>query len=200
MNLGILGGTFNPIHNGHIQMAQYAIDNHDIDDVIILPSGHPPHKSNKTLLNSNDRYELCLLATMDHDNLVVESLEIERKGTTYTFDTLQYYNNLYNLRNNVNYIIGGDTVLQLHKWKKFEEIFKICKFIAFLRKGYNNKKIIDYANYLVDKYKLKIVFDYQEVLDVSSSDIRSKIINGVGITNLVPKRVEEYIYEHKIYK
>jgi len=199
MKIGILGGTFNPIHLGHIQMTQFAIKNYGFDKVVILPSGNPPHKNSENLLSGHKRYEMCLLATVDHDNLIVESLEIERKGTTYTIDSLEYFSNIYS-NNSIYYIIGGDTVLHLNKWKQFEKVFKLCKFIAFLREGYDNSKILNHAKYLKKQYNLDITFDYQGIMDVSSSDIRNKIANNVDVSEFIPKRVIEYIYEYKIYK
>lgn len=200
MKIGILGGTFNPIHNGHIEMANYAILNEQLSDVVILPSGNPPHKKATTILSSYDRYEMCLLATMNHDRLVVDSLEIERKGKTYTVDTLKYYQQLYGRQHSLHYIIGGDTVLQLHNWKNFKEVFLLCHFIAFVRKGYDHTEIYKQAQYLRDNYDCKITFGQQEIIPISSTDIRKKTSNKKSIQNLVPKSVESYIHEHKLYR
>jgi len=200
VRLGILGGTFNPIHNGHIQMANYAIKNHKLDDVFILPSGNPPHKNKIELINPYERYEMCLLATMHYDNLLVEALEIERSGKTYTFDTLNQLKNRYSINNQIYYIIGGDTLLNLHKWKRDKEVFKMTNFIAFLRKGYDNKAIIKQKDLLEKEYNANILLDYSEILDISSTEIRKNVSQNISISNLVPKEVEKYIYEHKIYR
>lgn len=200
MKIGILGGTFNPIHNGHIEMANYAILNEQLSDVVILPSGSPPHKKENAVLSSYDRYEMCLLATMNNDRLVVDSLEIERKGKTFTVDTLKYYQQLYGHNNSIHYIIGGDTVLQLHKWRDFEKVFSLCQFSAFVRKGYDHTKIYEQAQYLRDNYGCVITFGKQEIVPISSTDIRKKISQNKSIQNLVPKTVESYINEHKLYR
>lgn len=200
MKIGILGGTFNPIHNGHIEMANYAILNEQLRDVVILPSGSPPHKKATAILSSYDRYEMCLLATMNHDRLVVDSIEIERKGKTYTVDTLKYYQQLYGKQHTLHYIIGGDTVLQLHRWKDFEKVFSLCHFIAFVRKGYDHTEIFKHAKYLSDNYDCNITFGKQEIIPISSTDIRKKISQKKSIKNLVPKTVESYINEHKFYR
>jgi len=200
VKLGILGGTFNPIHNGHIQMANYAIKNYQLDDVFILPSGQPPHKNKIELINAYERYEMCLLAAMHYDNIMVESLEIERSGKTYTFDTLSQLRKQYDINSQIYYIVGGDTLLKLHSWKMAKEVFKMTTFIAFLRKGYNNKEIITQSDLLKKEYNANILLDYSEILDVSSTEIRKKISQNISISNLVSKEVEQYIYEHKIYR
>ncbi|MBN2852170.1 MAG: nicotinate (nicotinamide) nucleotide adenylyltransferase [Clostridia bacterium] len=200
MKVGIVGGTFNPIHNGHIDMATHAYVNHGLDDILILPSGNPPHKDQQDLLDGSDRFEMCLLACMDHDHLLVESLELERKGTTYTIDSLQYYNDVYHLKDSLYYIIGGDTVLQLTSWREYQKVFKACRFIAFLRKGFDNDEILQCAEDLKKKFSLDIVFDETEIPDISSTDIRNRVRNKQSIKELVPERVEKYIYEHGLYK
>jgi len=200
VKLGILGGTFNPIHNGHIQMANYAIKNYKLDNIFILPSGQPPHKDKMELINAYERYEMCLLAVMHYDNIMVESLEIERNGKTYTFDTLSQLRKQYGINNQIYYIVGGDTLLNLHSWKMAKEVFKMTTFIVFLRKGYNNKEIITQSDLLKKEYNANILLDYSEILDVSSTEIRKRISQNISISNLVSKEVEQYIYEHKIYR
>ncbi|MDX1358978.1 MAG: nicotinate (nicotinamide) nucleotide adenylyltransferase, partial [Clostridia bacterium] len=124
MRIGILGGTFNPIHNGHLEMAEIAVDVYSLDDVILIPTGNPPHKADEEIISKYDRYELCLLSAAAYDNIFVSSVEIDREGITYTIDTLKELEKLYGIRDELYFIIGGDTVFQLEKWKDFKEVFK----------------------------------------------------------------------------
>ncbi len=200
MKIGILGGTFNPIHNGHIEMILKAADEFDLDDVLLIPTGNPPHKPNKEILSKYERYELCLLSAAEYDNVFVSSIEIDRKGYTYTIDTLKELEKVFGIRDGIYFIVGGDTVLQLENWKDFGEVVKRCNFIAFGRIGMDSTKILDKIDYLKQKYNADISYLAMDIAAIASSDIRKRIKNGETYFGLMPKRVEEYIAKHNLYK
>lgn len=194
-----MGGTFNPIHNGHMQMIENAIEYFGLDDVVVIPSGIPPHK-NEEILSPYRRYEMCLLAAAGYDNIFVSSLEIERSGFTYTIDTLKELEIHYGIKDNIYFIIGGDTVFELENWKNFKQVFKKCSFIAFGRTGSDHVEIMKKIEFLKRAYKAKISIIPREIEDISSTGIRKLVREGKSFKGLVPKRVGEYILKRDLYK
>ena len=200
MKIGIMGGTFNPIHNGHMEMVEIAIDVFGLDNVMLIPTGNPPHKNASEVISKYERYELCLLSAAKYDNIFVSSVEIDREGTTYTIETLKELEKIYGIRDEIYFIIGGDTVLLLEKWMDFKEVFKRCKFIAFGRIGMDSTKIEGKIDYLKREYGADIGYITADIMDIASRDLRDMIKNGESISGLVPKRAEKYILRHGLYK
>lgn len=200
MKTGIMGGTFNPIHNGHIEMALIAADVFGLDDVMLVPTGSPPHKTDEEILSKYERFELCLLSAAEYDNIFVSSIEIDREGFTYTIDTLDELEKVYGLKDGLYFIIGGDTVLQLESWRNFKEVFKRCKFIAFGRAGMDSSVITEKIEFLKSEYGADIGYIEADIMDIASRDLREMVKNNMPITGLVPKRAQEYIIRHNIYK
>ena len=200
MKTGILGGTFNPIHNGHLEMAEIAIDVFGLDDIMVIPTGSPPHKTNENILSKYERYELCLLSTARFDNIFVSSVEIDRDGYTYTIDTLKELERIYGIRDELHFIIGGDTVMKLEHWKNFREVFKRCKFIAFGRIGLDLSEIIEKIEFLQKEYDAEIGLITADIMDIASKDLRDMIKNGESVSGLIPPEAESYIKRHNLYK
>jgi len=200
MKTGILGGTFNPIHNGHLEMAEIAIDVFGLDDIMLIPTGSPPHKTNENILSKYERYELCLLSTARYDNIFVSSVEIDRDGYTYTIDTLKELERIYGIRDELHFIIGGDTVMKLEHWKNFREVFKRCKFIAFGRIGLDLSEIIEKIEFLQKEYDAEIGLITADIMDIASKDLRDMIKNGESVSGLIPPEAESYIKRHNLYK
>ena len=200
MKIGIMGGTFNPIHNGHIEMVEIAIDVFGLDDVMLIPTGNPPHKNSSEVISKYERYELCLLSASKYDNIFVSSIEVDREGTTYTIETLKELEKTYGLKDEIYFIIGGDTVLQLENWKDIKEVFSRCNFIAFGRIGMDATKIEEKIEHLKSEYGAEIGYITADIMDVASRDLRDMIKKGEPISGLVPKRAEEYIHRHGLYK
>lgn len=200
MKIGIMGGTFNPIHNGHMEMASIAADIFGLDDVMLIPTGNPPHKSKDDILSKHERYELCLLSAAEFDNVFVSSIEIDRDGYTYTIDTLNELQKVYGLIDNIYFIIGGDTVLQLERWREFEEVFKRCKFIAFGRAGMDEISILNKIKFLTNEYGAQIGYITADIMDIASRDLRDMIKSGKSVAGFIPARAAEYISRHNLYK
>jgi nicotinate-nucleotide adenylyltransferase len=200
MKTGIMGGTFNPVHNGHIYMMQKAAEALDLDHVMLIPSGSPPHKPDDVLIPATERYEMCLLAASEYDNIVVSSIEIEREGTTYTTDTLEQLEHEFGKSQKFFFIIGGDTVFLLETWKDYEKVFKKCDFAVFGRQGLETWRVLDKIDFLNQKYGARLHFIPDIPPDISSSEIRKKIHAGEDFSQLVPKRIKDYINRHGIYR
>ena len=200
MKIGILGGTFNPIHIGHMEMASIAADVFELDDVMLIPTGNPPHKSKDDILSKYERYELCLLSAAEYDNIFVSSIEIDRDGYTYTIDTLNELEKVYGLKDDIYFIIGGDTFLQLEKWREFKEVFKRCKFIAFGRVCMDESSILNKIEFLKNEYGAEIGYITADIMDIASSDLRDMIKSGESVAGFIPARAVEYISRHNLYK
>jgi nicotinate-nucleotide adenylyltransferase len=200
MKTGIMGGTFNPIHQGHIEMMNKAAEEAGLEYIMLIPTGDPPHKVKSEIISKYDRYEMCLLAASELDNVFVSSIEIERPGTTYTIDTLKELEKRYGGMDELYFIIGADTIMNLQSWKNFDQVAKRCSFIAFSRDEFDVKAIETEIEQLAQRYGARINLLKSRVMEVSSSQIREKVQGGESITGMVPKSVELYIKRNKIYR
>ncbi|WP_250277763.1 nicotinate-nucleotide adenylyltransferase [[Clostridium] colinum] len=195
--LGIMGGTFNPVHYAHLLSSSYAFERYNLDKVVFIPTGEPPHKKNINIASGQDRYNMLNLAIQDNPNFFISSIEIDRHTTTYTIDTLRQIKSMCDENVELYFITGTDTINQVYNWKDTEEIFNLCRFIVTTRPKY----ILDEnTKNLINKYKDKIYFCETPMLEISSSNIRKRIEQEKTITYLLPKNVEEYIYKNSLYK
>lgn len=196
--IGIMGGTFDPVHYGHLATAEAVRTKYDLDIVIFIPSGNPPHKKNSNVSDKSHRYNMTLLATANNDNFMVSSMEIKRNGYSYTVDTLDRLNEKY--PNAVFYFItGADIVYEIEGWHRAADIFAKAYLVGATRpgvKGDRAKKIME----LEEKYNTKILDIHVPALDISSTDLRQRVVEEKTIKYLLPDLVEKYIYKHKLYK
>lgn len=191
MKIGILGGSFDPVHNGHIEMAVFCKKKFNLDKVMLLPLGDPPHKRNIT--NKEIRLKMLEAAVNNLLGFYISRLEVDRPGKTYTFDTIKWLKE--NTKDQYFYIIGGDTVNTLDKWYNAKELFKILDFIVVDRTDFEKKD-----KSLAEKMGAKLYFANHIGLDVSSTEIRNKIKKGESIDDLVPQSVKEIIKKYELYK
>ncbi|SJZ93349.1 nicotinate-nucleotide adenylyltransferase [Selenihalanaerobacter shriftii] len=194
-SLGIMGGTFDPIHNGHLVTAQAAAYQYDLDQVIFVPSANPPHKTEQKITNAEDRYIMVMLATMNNHKFNVSRIELEREGPSYTIDTVRVFKELLG-EVDIYFITGADAILEIFTWKKAHQILKECKFIAATRPGYSLSKLKDgiYEKYRNQIFQLEI-----PGLAISSTDIRQRVQNKRPIKYQLPSAVEAYIKKRRLY-
>ena len=189
MKIGIMGGSFDPIHSGHLDMAEKCLNEFNLDKIMFLPSARPPHKQNVT--DSEIRIKMISEAILPYPDFFLNLMEIEREGTTYTFDTAMV---LSETNDDYYFIIGGDSLNNLHKWYKAEELFKIMKFIVVDRCN------VDEDASSAEKMGAELYFSKHTGLNISSTEVRSRVKNGKDIKNFVPKKVAEIIGEYGLYK
>ncbi|WP_018247823.1 nicotinate-nucleotide adenylyltransferase [Orenia marismortui] len=194
--IGIMGGTFDPIHNGHLLTAECAAYQYDLDEVIFVPSANPPHKVEKNITDAEDRYVMALLATMSNPKFRVSRMEMERKGLSYTIDTVREFKKLYSTAK-IYFITGSDAILEIFTWKEPEELLKQAEFIAATRPGYCLSQL---GQKLYDDYRDAIHPLEIPGLAISSTDIRQRIIEGRPIKYQLPETVEMYIKKHNLYR
>ena len=199
MKLGIMGGTFDPVHFGHLSAAEAVKRSLDLSKVLFIPTGNPAHKKNKRVTEALLRYKMLEAALYDHPGFEISDVEIKRPGSTYAVDTLRELKKIFPKETRLFYIIGADVVAELDSWKEYEEDFKMCSFAAVLRPGYHKEK------FLKDVEKMKAlgadIFPVETAqVDISSSEIRKRVKEGLGIEKYVPKAVEKFIVKEDLYK
>lgn len=198
VKIGIMGGTFDPIHYAHLATAEFIRDKYKLDKIIFIPSGNPPHKQHY-VVDKYDRYNMVILATMNNDDFIVSDLETKKNGKTYTIDTLKYLRKKYK-NAEIYFITGADAICDIETWKDVRENFKMANFIAATRPGISLLKAQEKIEYLTKKYEAKIISVYVPSLDISSTYIREQIKENKSIRYLVPEDVQNYIYNNKLYK
>lgn len=199
-SIAIMGGTFNPIHYGHLMTAESVRKEFNIEKVIFIPSGNPPHKEKKDVLDIEFRYTMTELATLCNDKFEVSAIEAMKEGISYTVDTIEEIKKYYSNDTKIYFIIGADTVEKILTWKNATKLLNMCEFIAVTRPGYNKKNMLEHIAYINKKYKVNILFLQIPKLAISSTDIRQRIQNNKSISYLLPITVEKYIYKHGLYK
>jgi len=219
LRTGIQGGTFDPIHFGHLCSAEDVFFQLKLDRVIFVPSGTPPHKSSPFMASSSDRFNMVEIAIDGNSSFFSDSVEIDREGFSYTIDTLEILSKTTCKGDEIFFIIGEDTFLNMHTWEKPLEVLNRVNFAVTIKEECNTKEIIIE---LKKKFQdLKLEFDYSfltenkcEVLDsnrliefvpirrldISSSDIRKNIKNSRSVRYLLPRKVENFIIDKKLYK
>ena len=198
--IGILGGTFNPVHCGHLIIAESVRESFSLDKILFIPSGQPPHKPDSEVIDAECRMEMVRLAIHSNPCFEASRAEVDRKGYSYTVDTLRLLRKEYGEETGLYFIIGADIIPELEAWREFQNIFRICEFIAVLRPGHGWKTFDKEIEHLKREYGLKINMTKAPLVDISSSDIREKLRTGKSIKYLVPENVEKYIETEGLYR
>ena len=197
--IGILGGTFNPIHNGHILLGEYCRKELELDKLILIPTYMPPHKSSNQLVSAKHRVNMCKLATAEYSHYDISDIEIERKGKSYTFETLNSLKELY--ANDVFYLImGADMFLTLDKWKNPESIFKNAKIVAVPRNESDKQELSAYYELTIKKLGAEAIILDKPVMKVSSTFLRDNINSYDKIKALINNNVFDYIVNNNLYR
>lgn len=196
MKIGILGGTLDPIHNGHVDIAVAAMDALGLDRVALMPAGDPPHKPRVT--DKQDRLRMVELAAGAHPGLYASDIEIRRGGTTYTVDTLSALT-VEHPDVEWTYIIGADTLLALDSWREFPRVARLCAFAVVNRPGCDAELARLRAQAITGCYGTKISMLPVSGPELSSTDIRAQVAAGEDITAYVPAAVADYIRERGLY-
>ena len=197
--IGILGGTFNPIHCGHLIIAETVRENFRLDKVLFIPSGQPPHKPDDEVIDAEYRYEMVRRSVASNPFFKASRVEIDRAGYTYTVNTLQTLKEELGTNTGLYFIIGADIIPELTSWKEYTSVFKLCEFIAVLRPGHERRTFETEIEQLKKDYSIKIEMTEAPLIDISSSDIRKSCTSGKSIKYLVMEGVEEYIRAEGLY-
>lgn len=197
--VGIMGGTFNPIHNGHLMIAKKAEEQFELDEVLFMPCGVPYMKENQDVETGEIRAEMTALAIEDYPAFTLSMLEIEHHGNTYTYETLESLKAEFP-DTEFYFIMGADNLFNLTNWVFPERIFANCHILAAVRNGKTTAQMQEQIHFLQNRYGASIFLLETDYLDVSSSDIRKRVALGESIMEDVPKKVVQYIVSHNLYK
>lgn len=198
--IGISGGTFDPVHFGHLLVAEVLRDRFGLDKILFIPTGLPPHKDLLNVTSAEHRYKMLKEAISTNTCFEASRIEIDRKGLTYTFDTLSELKNLYSHDTDLYFIIGADVVNDILMWKNFEKVFSICEFIAVLRPEHNKNEFDNAVGFLRSKYMAKIHVGDIPLIGISSTMVREAVRSNRSIKYMVPECVEDYIRRNNLYK
>ncbi|MGI6632976.1 MAG: nicotinate-nucleotide adenylyltransferase [Bacillota bacterium] len=197
--IGIMGGTFDPIHYGHLRAAEEVRQGFGLERVVFVPSGQPPHKIAEEVTSPEQRYLMTLLATSDNPHFEVSRIEIDRCGPSYTLDSLRHFRETYSREKAIYFITGLDAILDIRTWKGYNELFNLADFIAVTRPGYSVQTLNDLGEALGDERFSKIHPFPVTLLAIASTEIRRKVREGKSIKYLVPDSVMEYIEKERLY-
>jgi nicotinate-nucleotide adenylyltransferase len=198
-----MGGTFNPIHFGHLVTAEEALNQFKLGKIIFVPSGHPPHKRPRPVLPPEDRYQMTAIATASNPHFEVSRIEVDREGPSYAIDTVKELMRVYGPKAEIYFITGADAILEILTWRDAERLYGLCKFIAATRPGYSLKKFRELHLLPENHWKTKkpdVYFMEVPALAISSTDIRKRVKENRPIRYLLPEGVAEYIYKHRLYR
>ena len=196
---GMMGGTFNPIHLAHLYIAYEAKETLNLDKVIFMVAGNPPHKKESPVIDSNYRYDMVKMAIKDYSGFEISDYEIKKNGYSYTYETLQYLKSLDDV-SEVFFIAGADSLMDIEKWRNTDLVLKNCTFVAFNRGEYNKDILELQKSKLEEKYNAKIILLNVANIDISSSMIRERIAEGRRVDFFLPEGVMKYISENNLYR
>lgn len=198
MRVGVLGGTFDPVHLGHLAIAEEVRIKLDLDRVIFIPAGQPRLRADEYLTPAIDRLRMVELATGDNPHFQVCDIEIQRSGPTYTVDTLVELGQRFGPDTSLYFIVGADILGQFHRWKDPEKVLEACHLVVVSRSGHQDD---DWPEWFqgADSAKDKVTQLEIPMVDISGTEIRRRASLGESVRHLVPDLVAEYIQDRKLY-
>ena len=198
MRVGIYGGTFSPVHQGHVSAAKAFMEQMWLDILYVIPTGQTPHKVMQGNATSEDRLAMCRLAFADTDGVIVSDMEMRRAGKSYTVDTLKQ---LSRPDDRLFLLMGTDMLLSLDTWRSADEIFNLC-YPAYIRREDDEattQKVIEKIAEYHQKYGKVVRRIVTPPIELSSSMVRDAVANGLPIHDMVDARVADYIRIHGLY-
>ena len=218
--IGLFGGTFNPVHMGHVQVIREVKEKFGLDKIFLIPSAFPPHKETEGIIDGLDRIEMIRLAFSDDPDFVVSDVELKRSGFSYTIDTVRHFKSIFPENTKLFFIVGLDAFLEVDTWKSYKDLFLLIPFIVMSRSATGQRDTVLQWKHLGSYIKSKISDEYRhsasrscyihdvkqpvflfEVtpVEISSTEIRERIRKGRTIKSLVPEPVEDLIKAKGLY-
>ena len=198
--IGILGGTFDPVHYGHIALAEDAIREADLHEVVMIPARIQPFKQDKKYASGEDRFNMLALAAGKDDHITVSKYELEQESVSYTYLTLRHMQEFYGADTRLYFITGTDSFLKIDTWKNAEELLTKYAFIIGTRPGYRQEEYRQALERITAEYGTEVISMNRRELDISATEIRERIAAGLPVEDLMPPEVYRYIVEHGLYR
>lgn len=199
MKLGILGGTFDPIHYGHLVVAEECRARLGLDVVLFIPAGQPPHKRGRIVSPAEHRVEMVRLAIASNPGFELSRIEVDRVGPSYTVDTLARLREEYGPSTRLYFVVGMDALAEILTWHQPARLLSLCQVVAVTRPGFADFDLAALESAIPDARRRICVLAAPE-LRISSSDLRRRVARGLPIKYQVPEPVEEYVYRHGLYR
>lgn len=196
--IGIMGGTFNPLHNGHMALAKAAKEQLLLDEILFIPSGQSYMKHTEEIISKQNRLNMVDAVVKKYSDYRVSDMELIREGNTYTYETLEQLREEYP-ETFFYFILGADCLYTIDKWREPERIFAACTLVSAVRDNVTKKELSDRCAYLEKEYDAKTVLLNFKEIDISSTEIRAAVAQGRDISEKVPKEVADYIASHHLY-
>jgi nicotinate-nucleotide adenylyltransferase len=213
MKIGLFGGTFDPIHWGHLRSAEEVCEAFALDKVLFIPAAYPPHKTKRTGAPARDRLNMVRLAVAGNPRFAISTVELSRPGKSYSIDTLQYFAGRSASKDSLYFILGLDAFVEIHLWKRYRELFPLCHMIVTSRPGSGASLSLKKMPIVIQKL---FCYDSRESayrhasgsylfflrltdIAISATDIRTRLGEGRSIRYLVPDHVERYIKRKRLY-
>lgn len=193
-----MGGTFDPVHLGHLVAAEEALVQFNLDRVVFMPTGQPARKTDRSVTSAEHRYLMTVIATSSNPDFDVSRMEIDREGLTYTVDTMLALREIHGAQAELYFITGADAVWDIATWKDAERFKGLCTFIAATRPGYDLEAAV--AQHAEELAALDIEFIEVPALAISSTDIRERVAQRRPIRYLTPEPVAAYIHKYDLYR
>jgi len=198
MNVGVLGGTFDPVHRGHLAVADEAKARLNLAEIIFMPSGQPWQKAERTITPTEHRLQMLRLAIANKPHFKLATLEIERTGPTYTIDTIVELREQLGSGDELFFILGWDSLARLPEWHDTPGLIRLCYLVTAPRPGYLRPDLKALEALIPGLSQRVMLMDKPEV-DISASTIRDRVARGLSVRHLVPEPVNRYIKQHKLY-
>jgi nicotinate-nucleotide adenylyltransferase len=199
MRVGIFGGTFDPIHLGHLAVARSIQSSLGLDNVVFVPAGQPWLKADTPVSRVEDRVQMLRLALARRRALELSTIEADRPGPSYTVDTMETLQRQLGSDADFFFLLGSDALMDIAKWKEPQRLIQLCQLVAFARPGFG-LPTMEALEVAVPGISMRVVFAEVPQVNIRATDIRRRIAEGRSIQRLVPRAVERYILEHGLYK
>lgn len=198
MNIGVLGGTFDPVHNGHLIVAEEVKTRLNLAEVIFVPAGQPWLKADRPISSAEHRLQMLRLALADKPRFKLSTIEIERAGPSYAIDTIAELQNKLGNGVELFFILGWDSLAELPQWRDASRLIKMCYLVAVPRPGCPRPKL-KALEASIPGISQRVMLMKEPEIDISASAIRDRVARGLSVRHLVPEPVNRYIKEYKLY-
>ena len=198
MNIGVLGGTFDPVHSGHLVIAEKARLKLRLARVLFVPAGQPWFKTARTISPAAHRVEMVKRAIAANPHFELSAVEVDRPGPSYSVETIAILQQQLGAGARLFFLVGWDSLAELPQWKEPDRLIQLCKLVAVTRPGFSRPDLKALES-LVPGVTQRVAWLDIPPVDISSTDIRNRVARGLSIHGLVPEGVEGYIKEHKLY-